>query len=90
VAGHRLEILPAEPQRLAQIGKPDAADDRRSSGILRGLTSGVTLPGYDAAMFVVSLAATKSSAAVEAQWHDCGNDHDQTRKQETRTGHAAN
>ena len=45
VAGHRLEILPAEPQRPVQVGQADGSDDWRSRGILsRGCASGVTLP----------------------------------------------
>ena len=34
VARHRLEILPAEPQRVVQIGQTDPADDGRSRAVL--------------------------------------------------------
>ena len=45
VARHRLEILPAKPQRLVQIGKPDVSDDGSSRLILCGLSHWTDIAG---------------------------------------------
>ena len=50
VARHRLEILPAQPQRRVQVGQTDGPDDWRGRDFRRGRAEGVTLPGYDVAI----------------------------------------
>ena len=84
MAWHRLEILPAEPQRLVQIGKADGSDDGRGRGILRWLSQRRDIAGIGVPWSLSPLPQRPISRRSRAQAAVCRNDHDQARREDRK------
>ena len=86
VARHRLEILPAEPQRLVQVGQADGSDDRCSRGVLRRLSQWRDIAWDMVWPWSLSPLPQRPQfrAGRSAQAAVCGNDHDQARREDRK------